>query len=185
MFPWRIVLNNNQIIHGKKGLLGNWPGWCLVLAVSLNVTVVASPDCGYLTRVGPAPLRFAPVIKPSTNQPVVRVVTAPVKASPPSVAPTNMATAATSVLPPAQPGSTQSVPTASNALSTNAVAQQPLIQPGPADGAAVSPQMLLRYFSPSTNGQPGVVAPVSAPMDFTPPRAPGPAPSTASYSTSP
>lgn len=62
--------------------------------------------------------------------------------------------------------------------STNDQANVIVEQPQP-DGV-VSPQMLLKYFNKSTNGN---AAGVNAPLDFTPPRLAEPPSSKAEYST--
>ncbi len=144
---------------------------------------------GYLPSIGPSPLRFqAPVVHPTnivaSAIPAVTPSTSTdgFKASPmmpdendvlqrfnlfmPAPADEFEATAA-----PAPQAAAAVVPT------TEA---QPAAQPTP--DSAVSPQMILKYFSQSTNG---TATSVYAPVGFTPPHAETPPSSTATYTVGP
>jgi hypothetical protein len=66
----------------------------------------------------------------------------------------------------------------SNGTPAPAIPQDPYAAPE----TVVSPQMLMRFFSHSTNGIDGSA---TVPMEFDPPRAAAPAQSSATFTTSP
>ncbi len=142
----------------------------LVLGV---VSVFGSGDPGYLPVVGPAALRFRAAFMATTHlaNPVQPEITEPesVLIGPETLDPLNAATNEVSAV------AERSVPV---------IPHYPIpAEPSPT-GEVVSPQMLLKYFTKSTNGTgAGAIGPM--PMNFTPPP-PAQAPSSkASYSTSP
>ena len=124
---------------------------------------------GYLPQVGPASLRYRPLPQPAARQISQRILFECPAAAP---------------LPP--PSVTLPVPTAPAAPATVPVpvTNPPAVEYDARDfgGAAmrmprpdlmISPQMLIKYFTPSTNGS-GTGA--GAPVGFTPPTAAPPAP---------
>lgn len=148
--------------------LRHWAGAGAVLT-GLAFGVSAAP--GYLPVVGPVPLRFRPAAHSETNLLIMPL-------PPPDPTPDfPLSTPSTPSAPPATPAP---APSTASLPATNTPA-------GPdADAAATEPkistQMLLRYFSRSTNGAAGGII---APVDFAPPAAAVPPSSTATYSTEP
>jgi len=135
----------------------------LLLAAYMGVLASGGADTAYLPVVGPSPLRFRPAFKLNINV-VMLPLPAPVK--PVAALPVEKA--------PIQPVTMREpVPTTEQ---TNATVEPP--QPD----SVISPQMLLKYFNRSTNGN---AAGVSAPLDFTPPHPVEPPSSKAEYSTPP
>src|SRR5271157_5705040 len=138
----------------KQCLLRHWQGLSFVLIAALSVADAASPGPGWLPLVGPAPLRFSPALRPFTNRVVLPV---PV----PAPEPAPVAFQAQKAPP------SRSLPPASSAPQPPAVIPaQPPVESSPPD-AVVAPQLFLKYFTKSTNS----AAPVSAPLDFNPPKA--------------
>jgi hypothetical protein len=152
----------------KQCLFRDWQGLSFVLFAALSVAAAASPGPGWLPLAGPTPLRFSPAPRPRDNRFVLPVpVPAPEPA--PVVSQANKAPPASSA-----PEPPASIPRAGNGMA------QPPVESSPPD-AVVSPQMLLKYFTKSTNS----AVPVAAPLDFTPPKAAGAPPSRATYETGP
>ena len=142
------------------------------MAASLAVAAAASPGRGYLPLAGPVALRFAPAPRIHTNR---FVLAAPVPAPVPAPIAVQIEKAK------AAPSLAQPAPEASAALQrADSLIAQPLLEPSSPDGG-VSPQMFLKYFNKSTNSPASVVAP----LEFTPPKSLGQAPSRAGYSTGP
>jgi hypothetical protein len=146
---------------------------CFTVLSILSVVALASADTGYLPRVGPAPLRFQSVPKTATNHyelppPEPTPEPQPVATKPdvktPTLAVKTPATTETTVI-------SSQIP---------APAVEPDSGPGRSEDV-VSPQMLLRYFSKSTNG---TATSIVAPIQFTPPKTETP-PSKATFTTSP
>jgi hypothetical protein len=152
----------------KQCLFRNWQGLSFVLIAALSVAAAASPDPGWLPRVGPVPLRFSPALRPRANQFVL-----PAPAPAPEPAPI------VSQAEKAPPASSAPKPPAVIPRADNGMAQPP-VESAPPD-AVVSPQMFLKYFTKSTNSP----APAVTPLDFTPPKAAGPPPGRATDSTGP
>jgi hypothetical protein len=163
-------LHNTEIKSEKRGRFSSRRLIFLVLIGSLSLAALAAASPGYLPCIGPASLRFRPVPAPVTNQfvlPAPEPLPEPAAIAPKPEIPTPPAP----VIVPPEP-----------AAVTNQVSSAPAGSPPPDE--VVSPQMLLRYFSKSTNGtSSGIIAP----MDFTPPKAVDPASSSskATYSTGP
>jgi len=127
---------------------------------------------GYLPSVGPVPLRIRVPETPSTN--LVHMPLPPVEPEPVITATPSEQIAAAKPAPPPRP--------AAPSPNTNAPVQtEPLGTPPTAD-PLISPQMLLKYFSHTTNGP---ASGVVAPMDFTPPASARPVSGSATYSTGP
>ena len=159
-------------------MFGRLRHWAEAGAVFAGLALGVSAAPGYLPAVGPVPLRFRP-----TPPPAEALVQMPLPPpDPPSPAPdipsplSAAANTATNKTPPA--ASPSSVPVI--ATATNGPAQ-PDANPSGSE-PRISPQMLLRYFSRSTNGAAGGMM---APVDFAPPAAATPPSSTATYSTEP
>jgi len=155
---------------GKRFMFGSRRHFFLgAVAYSSAFFACASP--GYLPVVGPAPLRFRPVLQPSRHVP------APPAAS--TTEPNPIPEKTKIVEPVTAPATLLSAPAPEPPVAagqTNAV-----VEPSrPED--VVSPQMLIKYFNKSTNGSSTMI---TAPIDFTPPRSGEPPSSKASYSTSP
>ena len=150
----------------KQRLFWNWRYLSLVLFASLGVAVAASSGAGYLRRVGPAPLRFSPVLPPPRACRFVLPAPVPVAEPSPIAAQIEKAQASAPK------------PSAIVSQATSGAAQPPM-EPVPPD-VVISPQMLLRYFNPSTNS-----AAVGAPMNFNPPKAARPSPGPAAFLPSP
>ena len=134
----------------------------LLAGVLAGVLVAGKAQTAYLPTVGPAPLRFRADYKPVVH----------IKLPPPT--------------PTGQSGASAPTPTAPlvvgvpvPATQTNqTVVQPPAVVESPRPDGVVSPQMLLKYFSRSTNA-----ADANAPLNFTPPPQPEPPSSRAEYST--
>jgi hypothetical protein len=152
----------------KQCLFRDWQGLPFVLFAVLSVAAAASPGPGWLPLVGPAPLRFSPAPRPCAKR---FVLPDPVPA--PEPAPV------VSQVHKAPPMSSAPEPPASILRTNNGMAQPP-VESSPPD-AVVSPQMLLKYFTKSTNS----TAPAAAPLDFTPPKAAETPPGRATYETGP
>jgi hypothetical protein len=150
----------------KQCLFRDWQGLSIVLFAAVSVVATASSGPGWLPLVGPTPLRFSPAPRPCTNQFVF-----PVPVPAPEPAPV------VSQADKAPPASSAPELPAAILRANNGVAQPP-VESSPPD-AVVSPQMLLKYFTPSTNST------AAAPLDFTPPKAAGAPPSRATYETGP
>jgi hypothetical protein len=166
----------------------------------LGVATVWS-DAGYLPRTGPLPLRF------HVPPPAVVQVVAPVPPPfPPPFLPPYFPPVPISLptppMPPTPPdmSKTTNAPPASVAVTNGPAlefdAREPVTAPTAATSpdAVVSPQMLLKFFTASTNASTNVAGNAAssgagAPFGFTPPPmtlAPTPPPtSKATYSTSP
>lgn len=169
------MLNFNELRPAKQPSFRNRGGLLFAVIIFLNAVAAASSGPGYLPVVGPPPLRFARRIQSPTNH-FVPPVPEPAAAVAPPPAPEKLA-----VLPAPAPHPTDAALSPTNAQPATAAPAQLPIESPPPDGAVVSPQMLMRFFNKSTNGQTSVVAP----MEFNPPRPAGPPPSTATYSTGP
>ena len=160
-------------------MFGRLRHWAEGGAALLGLAFAVSASPGYLPAVGPAPLRFRPAAPPAAN--LVKMPLPPPDpppAAPPSAAATPSAAAGTqanTAAPAAAPSSATVLLTATNNPAAPEAA-------APGSDPRISPQMLLRYFTPSTNGPAGGII---APLDFAPPVAPKPASSTATYSTQP
>lgn len=146
---------------------------CFILLSTFSAAALASADTGYLPRVGPAPLRFQSVPKPATNHYLL---------PPREPVPEPQPVAAKSEVKPPAPAVTASAPGETTVISSQipASATEPDPVPGRSEDV-ISPQMLLRYFSKSTNG---TSTSIVAPIQFTPPKTETP-PSKASFTTSP
>jgi hypothetical protein len=143
----------------KQCLFRGWQALSVVLIAFLGVVAAASTGPGYLPRVGPVPLRFSPAPRPRLNR-FVLPVPAPAPEPVPVVSQVEKAPPAHSLLlPPISPE-----PPAG-------VLAQPPVDSSPPD-TVVSPQMLLKFFSKSTNTAPSG----GAPVDFNPPKTAGPLP---------
>jgi hypothetical protein len=132
----------------------------------------ASPQIGYLACVGPAPLRFASVMRFSTNH-----FTMPLPVEDPKVE--MPLPKVVTPAPPTQLGPTQPPV----AIQDPVPAPQPFVQSAQPDGV-VSPQMFLKYFNKPINGTNGTTSFVT-PYGFTPPRTIEPSGSKATYSNGP
>ncbi len=160
-------------------MFGRLRHWAEGGAALLGLAFAVSASPGYLPAVGPAPLRFLPAAQPAAN--LVKMPLPP--PDPPPSAPPS-----TAVLPPAAAG-TQAKTNAPAAgplpatvlLTATNTPAAPEAAPSGAD-PRISPQMLLKYFTPSTNG---VAGGIFAPLDFAPPAAAKPASSTGTYSNQP
>lgn len=182
MMLWIFVLKNDQISPHKHSRWHSRPGWLIGLLFLMATVSIKSSECGYLPVIGPAPFRFAPVMAPATNH---VTISAPIKPAIPATPPPPPTNAVAKVLAPAPPAPVPAKPPVTATVTPVITgASSPMEEPSPVD-SVVSPQMLLKYFNNRTNSAPSVVTPVGAPIDFTPPRAPGPPPSTATFSTGP
>jgi hypothetical protein len=142
----------------------------LTLAVA---SVFGSTDPGYLPLVGPAALRFRAAIATTTNVAIlVQPETTEAESAlirPETLDPLNAATNEAAVV--------VEKPALVNPL-------QPIPMEASPPGEVISPQMLLKYFTKSTNAAgTRVLGPM--PMNFTPPPPSQAPPSKATYSTSP
>jgi hypothetical protein len=152
----------------KQCLFRDWQGLSFALFAALSLAAAASSGPGWLPRVGPTPLRFSPAPRPCAKQFVL-----PVPVPAPEPAPV------VSKADKAPPASSAPEPPAVILQAGNSMAQPP-VESSPPE-AVVSPQMLLKYFTKSTNG----AASTAAPLDFTPSKAAGAPPSRATYETGP
>jgi hypothetical protein len=146
----------------------------ICLTICLGIAVCAwGDDSGYLRVVGPAPLRFRPAPHPIITLPPP--APAAVEASPAPAIPGG-GTPDFSVVPSLLPAPPLTAPVTVQAPT--ATTNETIIEPArPED--VVSPQMLLKYFNKSTNGNTtGVIAPIQ----FSPPQPIGAPSSTATYS---
>lgn len=179
-------------------MLGNINQLLPAMAGVLSVATVWA-DTGYLARTGPLPLRFREL-----PPPVARQVNAPFPPPflPPLFPPPVMVSLPTPPMPATPPDTTQTTndPVLPGAVTNGAplefVAKQLVDDPASPTGpdGIVSPQMLLKYFTTSTNSSPKAVRNpttmgVIAPLGFTPPTettlVPTPPPSSkGTYSTS-
>ncbi len=136
---------------------------------------------GYLPQMGPVPLRFRTAPTPATRQ-FSQLV--PVQGLPAAPLPQ---------LPVTLPAPAVPAATAAPASAPAPVSKQPAVEydardfgagalPAPRPDLIVSPQMLLKYFMPSTNGTETTAL---APVGFTPPTAalPKPIPQPSSHPT--
>ncbi len=154
-------------------MFGRLRHWADAGAVSAGLAFGVSAFPGYLPAVGPVALRFRPPPQAATN--LVRMpLPPPDLPAPPPPAP---------AMPPAATNSEAKLtPPAAPVLST--VASGPAVPDATPAGSEpkISTQMLLRYFSRSTNG---TASGITAPVDFAPPPPATPPSSTATYSTDP
>ncbi len=155
-------------------MFGRLRHWAEAGAALLGLAFTVSAGPGYLPVVGPAPLRFQAGSPPSAN-----IIKMPL---PPPDPPPSAAKSASAAPPSAADAQTNAAPAAVPALLT--VTNNPVSpEAAPANSEPkISPEMLLKYFTPSTNRPAGGVI---APLDFTPPALAKPASSTATYSTQP
>lgn len=159
---WQMIMTKPE----KRSIFGYRRHFPLIVTACMGILISSWADTVYLPAVGPSPLRFRPAFKPNTNR-VVLPSPAPAKSTLPLPAEKAEKTPApTPAIPLHDP-----VPTTEQADA--------VVEPPPSDGE-ISPQMLLKYFNRSTNGN---AAAVSAPLDFTPPRPVEAASSKAEYST--
>jgi hypothetical protein len=150
----------------KRSMIGCLRHFPVIAIAYVGILFSTWANTPYLTAVGPSPLRFRPAFKPNTN-------TAP--PPPPSVVVHPAATVpAVSAIVPNPP--TPVVSSAPTNVQTDAVAET-----AGTDGV-ISPQMLLKFFGKSTNGNTGGV---KGPLDFTPPRMEAAPSSKAEISTPP
>jgi hypothetical protein len=162
----------------------------LSAAVGVFGFATAWAASGYLPQAGPLPLRFRvplPHITEHAEVPVAPPLPAPIALPAPP-------------MPPAPPEVFNAAP--AKAVKPVAITNGPPLEynaresfseplPGASADAVISPQMLIKYFTPPANAStnaPG--AGVAAPMGFTPPPVPAPpatppSSSKATYSTSP
>jgi hypothetical protein len=136
-------------------------------------SVFASADPGYLPVVGPAALRFRAASMATANLPI--------SARPEITEPESVLI---------RPETLDPLNAVTNEVSAAAERPEPVLphNPIPAEpvpsGEVISPQMLLKYFTKSTNGTgAGVLGPM--PLNFTPPPPSQTPSSKATYSTSP
>jgi hypothetical protein len=179
----------HQLLPAMTGVLGVATVWA---------------DAGYLPHTGPLPLRFR--LPPP---PMVRQADAPFPPPflPPFFPPPTLISLPTPPMPsrPPDTAKTTNAPVlsgaATNGTALEFAAREPVTDPAPATGpeAVLSPQMLLKYFSTSTNASThastnaasnatslGVVAPfgfIPPPVTMAAPTPPPP--SKATYSTLP
>jgi hypothetical protein len=155
-------------------MFGRLRHWAEVGAALPVLAFAVSAGPGYLPVVGPAPLRFRADLPPAAN--VVKMPLPPPEPSP--AAPTSAATAPTAsadLQTNAAPAAAPVLLTATNTPVTSEAA------PGSSE-PRISPEMLLRFFTPSTNRP---ASGVIAPLDFAPPATAKPPSSTATYSVQP
>jgi hypothetical protein len=150
----------------KRSIIGHRRHFPLIVTACMGILISSWADTVYLPAVGPSPLRFRPAFKPNTNN---VASPSPVLAQP--VIPLLTEKAGKTFVPIPPTPVPDSGPTTDQ---TDANAEPPR-----SDGV-ISPQMLLKYFNKSTNGN---AAGITAPLDFTPPRAVEPPSSKAEYST--
>jgi hypothetical protein len=113
-------------------------------------------DAGYLPQAGPVPLRFralAPPVSEQVNEPVAPAPRAPISLPSPPIPP---------------------IPPVTNGPALEFNAREPVIDPAPVvvPEAAVSPQMLMKFFTAPTKAVTNTNATdagVMAPVGFTPP----------------
>jgi|HubBroStandDraft_2_1064218.scaffolds.fasta_scaffold402347_2 hypothetical protein len=174
-------------------MLGNIHQLLPAMAGVMGVATVWA-DTGYLARTGPLPLRFReepPAIIKHIN------ASFPPPFLPPYFPPPTLISLPTPSMPATPPDTSQAtndppLPGATtNGAALEFVARRLVDDPAPPAGpdGIVSPQMLLKYFTTSTNGSPKagrnpVSVGVIAPLGFTPPMAePGPMPPPSSKAT--
>jgi len=160
-------------------MFGRLRHWAEGGAALLGLAFAVSASPGYLPAVGPAPLRFRPAAPPAANLVIMPLPPPdPPPSAPPSAAsipPPAAAAQAKTNAPAAGPASAPVLLTATNNPAAPEAAP-------PGSDPKISPQMLLKYFTPSTNGVSGGTI---APLDFAPPPAAKPPSSTATFSTQP
>ena len=153
------------------GRLRHWAEAGAALPV-LAFAVSAGP--GYLPTIGPAPLRFRAELPPAVN--VVKMPLPPPAPAPAAPPPSSTTPTAAADIP------TNAAPAAAPVLLT---ATNPPVTPEAVPASSeprISPEMLLKYFTPSPNRP---ASGVIAPLDFAPPATAKPASSTATYSVHP
>jgi hypothetical protein len=156
-------------------MFGRLRHWAEAGAALLGLAFAVSAGPGYLPAVGPAPLRFRTDPPPATN-----VVKMPLPPPDPPPSTSAVATDTQTNAAPATPAA--AAPSAAPVLLT---ATNSPVTPDAAPASSepkISPEMLLKFFTPSTNRPSGEVI---APLDFAPPATAKPASSTATYSTQP
>src|SRR5260221_2798126 len=163
-FRYTIAAQTVKPKSGRQLRLGYRRDFLLIAAICLGIAVCAwGDDSGYLRVVGPAPLRFRPAPHPIIT--LLPPPPAPVEANPAPTIP-GAGTPDFSVVPNLLPMPT--APVAVTAPSPPATTSQThvVIEPSRPE-EVVSPQMLLKYFNKSTNGNTtGVIAPIQ----FSPPQ---------------
>jgi len=179
MMPFRLIIAAQRVTpkSGRRFRLGDGRfsplivPLCLIICLSIAVCAWGD-DSGYLRVVGPAPLRFRP-----TPRPISTPLVPPPEASPAPTMPA-VATPDFSVVPNLLPMPTAPAPVTFQAPPAATTETNAVIEPPRAE-EVVSPQMLLKYFNKSTNGNTtGVIAPIQ----FAPPQPTGAPSSTATYS---
>jgi hypothetical protein len=160
---WQIVMAKPE----KRSIFGWLRHFSLIAVAYAGILVSTWADIAYLPAVGPSPLRFRPAFKPRTNSVVSPSLVLAHSGAP---VPPKKAENPSAPIPPT--GVHDPAPTTDQ---TNA----PIVEPPRSDGV-ISPQMLLKYFNKSTNGN---AAGVNGPLDFTPPPTLEPPSSKAEYST--
>jgi hypothetical protein len=151
-------LHNKSSQFKQLTRIGNRLGGLLILVSFLTVKAIAgSPLGGYLASVGPMPLRFSQVLPPATN-----AIVLPKEEVLPAFLPTEEPSHVDAPAPAAVVTQVDSAPAPTAQITSSA---PELAHPED----VVSPQMLIKYFKKSTNG---VSTSVTAPIDFTPPKAP-------------
>lgn len=152
----------------------------IILSGTLGAGVALAGSAGYLPRVGPARLRFQP------PRPVARVVLPPLQmpdALPPLA---HIPDAASSQLTEPGPAALVSETRDLSASPTNLLNQASTNSPSPdlnsETNAVISPQMFLRFFTPSGTGA-GREAVVVMPPGFNPAQPGQPASSSATYTS--
>jgi len=150
-----------------------------MIVVSLTVTTAyqAHGDGAYLPGIGPAPLRFLPIVT-SPNLTVLPPLDMGDEEPQPETVETNLST--TNVAATVEAGT--AVPDDTNEVSTVTSSEQPganpdaigaFIPPSTGYSAVITPQMLTEYFRPMQGATNGVGVSVFVPTEvgFTPPNA--------------
>jgi hypothetical protein len=186
----RTVRNRNCLMPERRRNFCSFTAAALLLAATLpGVTANGSgdvPSCkgGYLSAVGPVPLRFQlPPEPPPTNAPAAHVAA-------PAAEATNLSPPAPGYLDAAATFDILNPLPAREYYATSSTFPPPVTPPAPVQvpveasqpEPSVSPEMLLRYFTRQTNGT-GMS--VIAPIGFNPPAATTPPSSTATFTVGP
>jgi hypothetical protein len=136
----------------KRSKMGSRRYFPLIITACTGILVSAWADTAYLPTVGPSPFRYRPIFEPTTN-----------KVAPPPTMPA-LLPVQLPVEKPEKPAVPAPVPPSHD--SAPATDRADAVVESPQSDGVISPQMLLKYFNKSTNGN---AASFGAPLDFTPP----------------
>lgn len=157
-----------------RNQFGCWRPLSWVALAGLSIATLGAADCGYLPRIGPAPLRFLRPPVPATHQ--LALPAPAVEPEPdPEVTVSNIEKTIAATPPPLTMSTTRPSPAPNNGTPNG-----PMGFTAPEE--VVSPQMLLKFFGKPANG---ANSSATAPLDFTPPKPVAPPASNAASPTGP